>query len=218
MDHAAVAVAVGHEHFAVGRDRHVGRPVEVSFVAAGLAGRAERLQELALRGALEDDVLPRIGQPDHPLAVDLDAVAAHARGCYADQVAAPRPDELALGRIDLHRRVGPGEYPNLVLSVDGDAGRAGPRHVLRPLGPIGIDLVPGRQRHARIRRRLPLDGGARSGRLRLGRLGGPEQGPVEVECPRQPDGDQAQCDQAPAGSQIRTHRLLSFPFVAVVWM
>src|SRR4029077_689130 len=71
VDHASIAVAVRDENITLGRDHHIGRPVEMAFVAAWLAARAHGADHLPLRRALQDDMIARVGQPYVALAVEL---------------------------------------------------------------------------------------------------------------------------------------------------
>jgi hypothetical protein len=74
MDYASIAVAVRDKNVPLGRDNHVGRPVEMALVAAWLAARAQRADHLPLRRTLQHDMIARVSQPDVALVVELHLV------------------------------------------------------------------------------------------------------------------------------------------------
>src|SRR5438132_6458175 len=102
VDHACIAVTVRDKNITLRRDNHVGRPVEMAFVAARLAARAQGVDHLPLRCALQDDMIARVGQPYVALAVELQLVRR------VEEAFAPRPEEGSVRLIDLDGRLGPG--------------------------------------------------------------------------------------------------------------
>ena len=141
-----------HEDAAVGRDQHIVRLGEIRRRIAGLARRAERHQQLALRAELEDGVAlalgvrelchlggrrrSRVHDPHVALPIDVHAVRPE------DLSGAEALDDLA-ARIELDDRfdVRPGAelVPAVagpdVLAVDVDVDRAD-RFPLRPSGSV----------------------------------------------------------------------------------
>ena len=100
-NHAAVAIAVGHERFVRFLvDEHVGRSVDVLLirVALALTLRAELLQEDALRRELQQHVIGDAApaDPDDIFVVDGNPVLGE-RPVVSLTRAAPRVQEFAVG-------------------------------------------------------------------------------------------------------------------------
>src|SRR4029077_12668458 len=109
--------------------------VEMAFVAAWLAARAQGADHLPLRRALQDDMIARVGQPYVALAVELQLV------WRVEQAFAPRPEECSVRLINLDGRIRPGKNPNVVLGVHRDAGHGAPANAWGTPGPSLIHLV-----------------------------------------------------------------------------
>ena len=166
-DHAAVGVAVGHEHFLRGDvHRNVGRRAQPlgRIAVVALPRLADLQDELAVHGELEElaVLLAVAGKPDEIVVVDEDAVLALGplialprSAPVAEQVAglvehqhrrsgnaAFRFRRILLGRAFARRQRSRSMHdPDAIILVGGDAGDLPEQPVVRQrLGPERIDL------------------------------------------------------------------------------
>src|SRR5207248_3067554 len=108
-----------------------------------------------------------VGGPDVALRVDLEVVGG------LEGVPAPGAQELAVGVVDLHGRVGPGVDVDVVVGVLGDAGHLAPGDAGWPLRPVRIDGVGGGDVHLGILRVVGAGGRHRGGEQPQAEGGGP---------------------------------------------
>ena len=130
---ARIDVSIGYEDVAVWRHGNVGGTVEHIRLFAGLAGRTDRHQQLAVARVLENllalAVLPAcVGEPEEAVAVDANPVRV-------DEPAAPRLQHFAR-RIELDDvRFVAVEGQNAPFFVDCHRGHFAPRDAARQRTP-----------------------------------------------------------------------------------
>ena len=115
-DAVVAALTVGHKEITVGSECNIGRAVE-QIRGIGFAGNtflAQHHQLFAFRAELENLVIGAVGDPQIPVAIDIDAVG------FFEHAASPCLQQLAVAIELQHGRLGRSKEINLSFAVGGN--------------------------------------------------------------------------------------------------